>query len=44
MALISNISCDRGKQPPSKLDVLNHITEYKSTIAILKSLGFYFKK
>jgi hypothetical protein len=43
MGLVSNISPERGKLAKPKLVILNHIPEYSSTQAILKSAGFDFK-
>ena len=37
MGLVSNISPERGKLATPKLVILNHIPEYNSTQAILKS-------
>ena len=44
MCLQSNISPEGGKLRPSKLEVLNHLPRYKSTIAIVKTVGIDFKK
>ena len=43
MGLVSYISPDRGKLFAPKLVIVNHIREYNSTQAILKSAGFDFK-